>query len=184
MPTSPAPIAAGTHVLGPADATLTVHTKKGGAAAKAGHNLAIEVTEWKATIEVGEEIVATLTADAHSLKVRDGSGGVTPLGGMERSSIEQSIDEEVLKGTSIEFRSTAVEVVPGGLDVQGELDLAGATRPIEFHLDAQEGGALSGSVTISQSDWGMKPYSALFGTLKVLDDVRVEFTTKEGTHAE
>jgi hypothetical protein len=26
---------------------------------------------------------------------------------------------------------------------------------------------------VTQSEWGMKPYSALFGTLKVADDVEV-----------
>ena len=34
-------------------------------------------------------------------------------------------------------------------------------------------GAVSGTATVKQSDWGMKPYSALFGTLKVLDEVEV-----------
>ena len=37
----------GTHTLGPQDGTLTVLTGKGGAAAKAGHNLTIEVTRWQ-----------------------------------------------------------------------------------------------------------------------------------------
>jgi polyisoprenoid-binding protein YceI len=36
-----------------------------------------------------------------------------------------------------------------------------------------EDGRFSGEATIKQSDWGMKPYSALFGTLKVADEVRV-----------
>jgi hypothetical protein len=30
-----------------------------------------------------------------------------------------------------------------------------------------------GHATITQSGWGMKPYSALFGTLKVLDEVEI-----------
>jgi polyisoprenoid-binding protein YceI len=33
---------------------------------------------------------------------------------------------------------------------------------------------VAGSTTISQSDWGIKPYSALFGALKVNDDITVE----------
>ena len=27
---------------------------------------------------------------------------------------------------------------------------------------------------VKQTEWGMKPYTALFGTLKVADEVRVE----------
>jgi hypothetical protein len=34
---------------------------------------------------------------------------------------------------------------------------------------------VNGSAVIRQSEWGIKPYSTLFGALKVADDVRVEF---------
>ena len=34
-------------------------------------------------------------------------------------------------------------------------------------------GTLRGSVVVKQSDWDMKPYSALFGALKVADEVEV-----------
>src|SRR6202008_1392844 len=70
----------GTHTLGPADGTLTVLTGRGGAAAKAGHDLTIEVTRWTAKIEAGEEIAMALMADPRSLRVVDGSGGIPPLG--------------------------------------------------------------------------------------------------------
>jgi hypothetical protein len=33
---------------------------------------------------------------------------------------------------------------------------------------------VTGSATVTQSGFGMKPYSALFGTLKVLDELTVE----------
>ena len=34
-------------------------------------------------------------------------------------------------------------------------------------------GSLKASAVIKQSDWGIKPYSALFGALKVADEVDV-----------
>jgi hypothetical protein len=34
---------------------------------------------------------------------------------------------------------------------------------------------VSGGATVKQTDFGIKPYSALFGTLKVLDEVQVAF---------
>ena len=34
-------------------------------------------------------------------------------------------------------------------------------------------GRLTGTATVKQTDWGMKPYTALFGTLKVADEVEV-----------
>jgi polyisoprenoid-binding protein YceI len=169
-------IAPGTYALGPDDATLTVRTGKAGAAAKAGHNLVIEVTAWKATLDLGRDPAQTalaLTADARSLRVRDGSGGMGELGNEETASIEQSIDDDVLKGGAIEFRSTSVEPGPGGtLRVRGDLDLLGRSRPIAFDLDASDG-RLSGNARFKQTDFGIKPFSALFGTLKVADEVEV-----------
>ena len=38
-------------------------------------------------------------------------------------------------------------------------------------------GTLSASATLKQTDWGMKPYSALFGALKVADEVEIECST-------
>jgi polyisoprenoid-binding protein YceI len=56
--------------------------------------------------------------------------------------------------------------------VQGELTLAGQAAPLTFELTAADG-SLGGSAVIKQSDWGIKPYSALFGALKVADEVTV-----------
>ena len=55
----------------------------------------------------------------------------------------------------------------------GELTLAGETNPIAFDLDVAGDGTLAATAVITQSKWGMKPYSALFGALKVADEVEV-----------
>ena len=155
--------------LGPADGALTVRTGQAGAAAKAGHNLLIEVMSWEATVD---ETSATLTADSRSLRVLEGTGGIQGLGEDDKASIRQSIDDEVLKGGTIAFRSTSVTRAGDELHVEGELDLLGQVRPLAFTL-ALDGGRLSGSVTIRQTDWGLKPFSTLFGALKVADKVEV-----------
>ena len=172
------PIPPGRYTLGPEDATLTVRTAKAGAASKAGHNLRIEVTSWRATLAVGDEPAQTemaLTADPRSLRVREGTGGMQKLGDEDKASIEQTIDEEVLEGSAIEFRSRRVAPGPdGALSVEGDLDLAGSSRTVAFDLTAGPDGRLTGRARIRQTDWGMKPYSTLFGTLKVVDEVEVE----------
>ena len=168
----------GTHRLGPDNATLTVQTGRGGAAAKAGHDLTMLVTAWEATIEAGESPEATsmeLTADASSLRVQKGTGGMQALGDDDKDNIHQTIDDEVLEREDIVFRSTEVQAASdgGGLSVQGDLTLAGATQPVEFDLAVGDDGTLSATAVVTQTRWGMKPYSALFGALKVLDDVEV-----------
>jgi hypothetical protein len=161
--------------LGPDTATLTVRTGRAGAAAKAGHDLLIEVTRWSATLDDG---AIELEADPRSLRVREGTGGISALGDEEKAAIGQTIDEEVLKGAAIAFRSTRVERSASRLDVEGELELAGVRHPIGFALHVAGDGRVTGSTRIKQTDWGIKPYSALFGTLKVADVVEVAIDTR------
>jgi hypothetical protein len=59
------------------------------------------------------------------------------------------------------------------LDVAGELELVGAKHVLEFPLRLDEDGHLTGSALVKQTDWRIKPFSALFGTLKVADVVQV-----------
>ena len=57
--------------------------------------------------------------------------------------------------------------------MRGELTLIGETRPIAFELVVGDG-TLSSRVVVNQTDWGITPYSTLFGALKVADEVEVE----------
>jgi polyisoprenoid-binding protein YceI len=168
------PIPPRRHTLGPDDGTLTVRTGRTGAASKAGHDLLIEVTAWRATLDLDEPAVE-LTADARSLRVREGSGGMSALDDDDRANVEQTIDDEVLKGGAIAFRSRRVEPSAGGdaLRVEGDLDLLGTTRPVAFDLTAGDDGRLTARARLRQTDFGLKPYSALFGTLRVADEVEV-----------
>src|SRR3990172_4975820 len=153
-------------------------TTRTGAAAKAGHDLLILVTAWQATLEVGEDPAQTsvvFDADATSLRVREGTGGMQALGDDDKASIEKTIDDDVLKRMDIEFRSTAVQTAADGsrISVQGELTLVGQSRPIAFDLTVGDDAKLSGSTVVKQTNWGITPYSALFGALKVADEVEV-----------
>jgi polyisoprenoid-binding protein YceI len=163
----------GTYRLGPDDGTLSVRTGRTGTVAKAGHDLLIYVKAWSGTLEIGDEARVALDVDATSLRVREGTGGMKSLDDGDLANIEQTIDDEVLKRQDISFRSTSVETAGDSLGVQGELTLRGTTRPIAFDLTAS-GGRLTGSAVVKQTEWGMKPYTALFGALKVADEVRVE----------
>ncbi|MGH2855992.1 MAG: YceI family protein [Solirubrobacteraceae bacterium] len=169
--------APGTYELGPQDGTLSVRTGKGGAASKAGHNLLIEVDRWGATVQLDPDVARStfeLTADSASFRVLEGTGGIKALTDEDREGIAQTVNQDVLKGTAISFRSTAVRPDGDGrLHVTGDLELAGGINLIAFDLQLGDDGRVAGSATVKQTDWGMKPYSALFGTLKVADEVQV-----------
>lgn len=166
---------AGTHKLGPSNGTLSVKTERTGAAAKAGHNLLIHVTSWEATLALGEDASLSVDVDATSLRVIDGTGGLQSLGDDDKENIQTTINDDVLKRKDITFRSTSVQDGGDGtLTVEGDLTLVGKTAPVTFDLQIGEDGKLVGSAVVKQTNWKLKPYSALFGTLKVVDEVTVE----------
>jgi polyisoprenoid-binding protein YceI len=172
-------IQAGTYKLGPDNASLHVETGRSGAAAKAGHDLVIDVNSWEATLEVGDNSSLALSADPTSLHVREGKGGMQALKDDDKEDIRKTIDKDVLKKKSISFQSSSVESSGDGLKVSGDLEMGGKTQPVTFDV-TESGGTVSGSATIKQSDWGIKPYSALFGALKVNDEVTVVVEGKLG----
>ncbi|MFI0409958.1 YceI family protein [Actinomadura sp. 3N508] len=165
----------GTYELGPDDGTLLVRTGRSGLGRRAGHDLTIEATRWTAAVEAREPLDASsvkVTVELDGLKVREGTGGVKPLTGQDRAEIEKTL-REVLAARSypeIVFTSAAI-----GEDViEGDLAIMGRVKPVRVKA-ALEGGRVRGGVTVTQSRWGVKPYSAFFGALRLADDVEIEF---------
>ena len=164
-------------MLGPADGTLSVRTRRTGAAAKAGHDLLFHVTSWEARLTLAAAPADTgleVDVDATSLRVVEGTGGLHALGDDDKANIQETIDEEVLKRQAIVFRSTQVRSSEDRrLRVEGDLTLLGTRAPLAFEVALGDGGTVTATAVVKQTDWGMKPYSALFGALKVVDEVEV-----------
>jgi polyisoprenoid-binding protein YceI len=145
-------------------------------AQKAGHDLVLDVTSWEATVTIDDDgrCSVELNADPRSLHVREGHGGAKPLSDKDRADIRKNIDGKVLKGQAITFRCSDVSLNGAGtVPVTGEVTMAGTTRPVSFELEVGADGCVKGSVPLTQSEWGIKPYTALMGALKVRDDVEV-----------
>jgi YceI-like domain len=167
----------GIHEVGPENASLRIETKRRGAAAKAGHDLVIAVGSWRGTLEIGEDTdlsTLTLSADSGSMEVIEGTGGIMALTDEDKVEIKRTLEDEVLRPGPVEFKSTRVTPSDEGrIEVTGELSMNGNVHGLDFELELAPGGALSARATVKQSDWGIKPYSGLFGTLKVRDEVEV-----------
>jgi polyisoprenoid-binding protein YceI len=167
---------AGTHELTPRNGSITVRTYREGMAQKVGHDLILDAEEWRASVQVGEDnqpSVIELEVDAQSLQVREGLHGLKPLSGKDRADIRKNIDEKILRRQPISFRSSEVRSTAGKLTVSGELTLAGTANQVGFELETRPDGNLSGTLPITQTEWGIKPYRGLMGALKVRDDVEV-----------
>jgi polyisoprenoid-binding protein YceI len=169
----------GTFQLGPQNASLQVNTYREGVGAKVGHDLVIDVTRWEATIDLADDPAVSsirLTADPQSLEVRQGLRGLKPLTDKDRAEIRKTIDAKVLGGSPISFTSRSVRGGAGGgapLVVEGDLTIGGQTRPMTAELAMTDDGHVTGTIPVTQTAWGIKPYRGLMGALKVRDDVEV-----------
>jgi polyisoprenoid-binding protein YceI len=171
------PIMSGKYKLGPENATLRIKTERHGAAAKAGHDLLIEVGSWEGTLEVGEQgpVSLELGADSGSMRVIEGTGGVMALTEDDKAEIKKTLEDEVLPAGRVEFESSRITPTKdeGRFSVSGELAMNANRHPLGLELSVGDEGKITGRATVKQSDWGIKPYSGLFGTLKVRDQVEV-----------
>ena len=171
-------IQAGTHQIGPSNGSLKIKTGRQGAAAKAGHDLVLEPTSWDGTVEIGDSASISLTVDPGSIEVVSGSGGAKPLGDKDKADIKKSAKEKVLGPSQITFKSSDVKVDDSSMNVSGDLSVAGSSNSINVPLTVSDDGTVRGSVTLSQSDYGIKQFKALMGALKVSDSVEVQLEAK------
>ena len=172
------------YAVGPQDGTVLVRTARDGLAARVGHDLVIEVTRWIATLRVpdcgAEGSSITATFDARSLEVREGTGGAIPLSAKDIADIRRNALEKVLQvdaNPEMMFESTALTAAgPGRVAVAGTLTIGGVARPVRFVADLAEDGDITrvtATVPVVQSEWGIKPFRAFMGALKVRDQVDV-----------
>lgn len=173
-------ISSGTYEIGPSQGSLQLHTGREGVAKKVGHDLVIEAQKWTAKVNVdGDDLTrstASVTVDTRSLEVVSGTGGAKPLSDKDRRDIKENIDKKVLKTDKfpdITFQSSRVE--SKGADkatVHGDLTIMGTARPASMDITVS-GNKATGTMTVRQSDWGIKPFSALMGALKLADQLTI-----------
>lgn len=162
----------GTHKIGPGSGSLTIKTGREGAAGKMGHDLTLSVGSWSATADFDNGSIE-LTADPGSIEVVTGTGGAKPLTDKDRKDIKKSLANKILGSSQISFTSSSVDGNGGQLSVSGNLSIAGGSSQVSVPLSVNAN-KISGSATISQSDFGIKQFSALMGALKVKDQVTIE----------
>jgi len=167
--------------LGPDTGRILIKTSRAGLAARAGHDLTIEVTRWSAQVEVpagedGGQAAATVSAelDLGSLEVREGTGGAMPLTDRDRREIKKQMSG-ILGGGAASFASSRIiPVGSSGGAIEGTVTLNGKSQPARLQVTDSGSGRYRGSATLTQTGFGIKPYTGFFGALKLRDEVVVE----------
>jgi polyisoprenoid-binding protein YceI len=184
----------GSYAIGPESGRILLRTGRAGLAAKAGHDLAIEVTRWSAEVTVPaggdggaafENASVTAELDLASLVVREGTGGAKPLSDKDRRDIEATARKILGGGAEATARFVSSKVIPSGDGgaIEGTLTLRGQSRPARLEVTRAAPGQFRAKATVRQTDFGITPYSGFFGALKLRDEIGVEVDARLGPAA-
>jgi polyisoprenoid-binding protein YceI len=152
---------------------VTVRVYKSGLFSSFGHD-----HEIRAQIKEGafneEKNTVWFVVEARSLQVRDSDASEKDRADIQATMLGPKVlDSETFR--EIRFQST--EVNRQGNDhwtVRGDLTLHGQTRPVKVEVERQNSG-YRGSTQLRQKDFGITPVSLAGGSVKVKDEVRIEF---------
>jgi len=160
----------------PTNAECLVFTYKEGLLSRVAHDLKIRVTRFDITVEDGK---VDASFDASSLRTviamkrgREHPRGLTDA---DRETIDERIREVVLhsvKHPKILFSAENSDT--GGVPwaARGTLTLHGKERPLTASIRT-EGGDWIARIQLHQPDFGIKPFTAMLGTLKIKPNVDI-----------
>jgi len=171
-----APLAVGQLRQIDSSSRLVVHAYKSGLFSGLADNHEIEVPISEGSVDEGG-LQVKFSVEARRMKVLD-----PKLSADKRREVQERMEgPQVLDSArfpTITFESTKVERTdPGSLLVQGRLSLHGAARPISLTVK-NENGRYVGTCTLSQREFGITPISIAGGTVKVKDELKIEFDMK------
>ena len=152
--------------------TMTVLVEKTGVFSAFGHNHEI-VAPVAGRVDTGARKVE-VRVNAAAMKVRDTKGSEKDHAQIQATMLGPEV-LDVKSYPEIVFRSTAAEQASGGSwTVKGELTLHGKTRPVTVQVK-ESNGHFTGSSMLKQSEFGITPVKVAGGTVRVKDDVKIEF---------
>jgi len=169
----------GAGLFGPGRGRIVLLTTRDGLAAQAGHDLTIEVTHWSAELEVADDLIPgnlSVRADMNSLAVREGTGGVKQLTDRDRREIVATARKLLRTDRYPEATFVASKFVPdelGGGVVDGTLTINGREGRLPLAVSKTGNAAYHATGTVRQSEFGIKPYTAFLGVLRVSDRVGI-----------
>ena len=163
-------------------------TFRDGFAAQAGHDLTIEAARWSGELVVGDDLTPAsleVEVDMGSLVVTEGTGGLKPLTDRDKREIAVTARKVLTADRHPEATFSAMSFEPagsgGGGVITGTLTLAGRSRPMRMTVSQPHPGEYRATASVAQTDFGIKPYTAFLGSLKVRDavDVQVDVSLPE-----
>jgi hypothetical protein len=164
-----------------ATGTVRVFTFKAGLLSPIAHDLQLRLPSFQIELD-GETVRATF--ELASLVVdgatRPGASGVERLDAATRRRIEKAARDEVLRAgiaPQAVFSGT-VRPSQGALSVTGELELVGHRASLGFQVE-EDAGTFRASFDLQPSRWGIAPYAALLGAIRLQDRITIDVELRE-----
>jgi polyisoprenoid-binding protein YceI len=169
----------GTFDLGPESGRLLIYTGRTGLAARVGHDLTITFARWSGRLTLhGDDlgsasVTATIATD--SIAILDGTGGALPLIDRDRREIGKTARRllDTDRQPSATYASTSIARDGDGATVDGMLTVRGRSAPVSLTV-VPSGKGWRASTSINQTSFGIAPYQALLGALRLADEMRIE----------
>lgn len=163
--------------------TVWIHVFKGGIASVFGHDLKLQAKSVTCMVTPAADGTFSLESvvDARRIEVVCARSGdkdlpATTLSPGDRQEIHRHLIYDVLnteRYPEIRFVSTRVVKGVNRFDITGNLTLTGRTHQVHSRAVKTEGRYVA-TLQVHQPDFGIKPFSAAMGALKVKPDVQVE----------
>lgn len=150
-----------------------------------GHRLTLAMDSWRAEVRwtADQPTGVRLAVEVDSLRVVRGEGGVKSLSGPEMVVVRSN----AMKALSVDrfpqilFQANNIEQIPDGYRLTGSLQIHGKTleRVVDVQVrDLGDCWRISGDAEVRQTEFGVKPYSILMGSVQIADTVTVSFVAE------
>jgi polyisoprenoid-binding protein YceI len=156
--------------------SITIHVGKAGLLSAAGHDHWVNAPISSGTLNESAPRVE-FTVQTAKMRVKPDP----KVDAKTEAQIQKDLEEmtlETQKYPEIRFQSTHIEkITDEGRDewrVDGTLSLHGVSKPVRVSVK-REGDAYATRTVLKQTDFGIKPISVGGGTIKVKNEIEIEF---------
>jgi len=161
------------HAIDKQKSVMTVHVGRSGVLSTFGHDHEIAAPIAGGSVDTTARHVELRVASG-ALKVMDAKGSAKDRDEIQKTMLGPEV-LDVTRYPEIVFRSTAVEPAgAGSWKVRGSLTLHGQSKPVTVDV-TEKAGQYVGTAQFRQTEFGIKPVKVGGGTVRVKDELRIDF---------
>lgn len=161
---------------------LRILTFKEGLLSRVAHDLQLTAPTFRIEVD-GEQVRAVVPTREIVVDGAIKNGTLQPrtLSDKDKRDARDNMAKDVLRSSTYpeaRFEGRLQGAEADRFRVEGQLEVVGRKQPITFSAE-RRAGRLHFHAELIQSRWGIKPFSAMLGTLKVKDRIELHLETAD-----